>query len=198
MSHPLMYVLGDTESQEFPIILTIGREPNYDDVLTDDIGQIDAHEFASMSGGVWVTAYTQLAKQYVGEQGTSSFLKKICFEKNASPIVFTNAFPMGILQEISDKAIIREQLISLLPKHINNLFSKEIVSRAKLVIHHGSDDSEASSLASKLIQEKCTSLGVPYCSTAFFHNRNSAKIQDSLKEFKSDIQALFTSFSEGA
>ena len=41
MSHPLMYIVGDAEKKDFPLILTIGREPNYGDVLTDDIGIID-------------------------------------------------------------------------------------------------------------------------------------------------------------
>ena len=198
MSHPLMYLLGDTEKTEFPLILTVGREPNCDDILTDNIGQIDKSEFSSMPGGVWVTAYTQFAKQYIGEKGTSGFLKSICFEKDCSPIVFTNAFPMGIPQEVSDKASIRKKLVSSIPEHINNLFSKEIISRVKLVVHHGSDQSEASSLASKLIREKCTNIGIPYCSTAFFDNRNSAKIQNSLKVVRSEIQAIFIDFTENA
>jgi hypothetical protein len=198
MSHPLMYVLGDTEEKDFPLVLTIGREPNYDDILTDDIGKIDISEFSSMSGGVWVTAYTQFAKQYVGEKGTSGFLKNLCFEKNASPIVFTNAFPMGIPQEVSDKTGIREKLINLIPDHISNLFSKEIIKRVKLVIHHGEEATEASSLAARLIQEKCRSTGIPYCSSAFFYNGNSAKIQESLKEFRAEIQLVFTEFTENA
>lgn len=78
MSHPLMYVLGNTEEKNFPLILTIGREPNYDDVLGDFVGKINIPEFTSMSGGVWVTAYTQFAKQYVGITGTSSYMKNLC------------------------------------------------------------------------------------------------------------------------
>lgn len=191
-----MYVLGDTENKDFPLILTIGREPNYDDVLTDKIGKINIEEFSSMSGGVWVTAYTQFAKQFIGEIGSSGHLKKLCFEKNASPIVFTNAFPMGIQNNIQDKLSIREKLISLIPEHIDNLFSKEIIGRVKLVVHHGSDNSEPSLLAKSLIQEKCLELGIPYCSTAFFYNGNSASIQSSLKEVNSDIHKIFSHFAQ--
>jgi len=194
MSHPLMYVLGDTEKKGFPLVLTIGREPNYGDALTDEIGKIDASEFSSMTGGVWVTAYTQYAKQYFGEKGSSGQLKKICFEKNSSPVVFTNSFPMGIPQEVSDKESIRARLIHLIPSHINNLFSKEIIARVKLVVHHGSDQSEASLLAKGLIQKKCSRIGVRYCSTAFFYNGNSAKIQSSLKEVRPEIQSIFNEF----
>ena len=196
MSHPLMYVLGDTEKKDFPLILTIGREPNYDDVLVDEIWKLNNDQFASMSGGVWVTAYTQFAKQYIGEAGNSSYLKKICFEKNCSPIIFTNAFPIGISNEVQDKASIRSKLINIIPGHINNLFSKDIIKRVRLVVHHGSDNSEPSLLAKKNIQDKCEKLGITYCSTAFFYNGNSASIQLSLKAVRSEIQALFTSFIE--
>lgn len=196
MSHPLMYVLGDTEKKDFPLVLTIGREPNYDDVLSDEIGIIDLNEFSSMSGGVWVTAYTQYAKQYIGENGTSGYLKRICFEKNASPVVFTNAFPIGIPQQVSDKHAIRKRLINVIPQHIEKLFSKEIINRVKLVVHHGADETEPSVLAKKLIQGYCAKLGIVYCSTAFFYNGNSKRIQSSLKPVSPLIQELFREFSE--
>tara|TARA_A200000159_G_scaffold31990_1_gene28612 strand:+ start:7470 stop:8051 length:582 start_codon:yes stop_codon:yes gene_type:complete len=190
-----MYVIGETEKNDFPLILTIGREPNYGDVLTDEIGIIDVAEFSAMKGGVWVTAYTQFAKQYLGEQGSSGVLKNLCFQKNASPIVFTNAFPMGIPNEVSDKHAIRAELIDRIPAHVDNLFSKEIINRVKLVVQHGSDSSEPSKLASKLIKEKCSEQGIPYCSTAFFYNGNSAKIQSSLRAVCSNIKAIFDEFN---
>ena len=196
MSHPLMYIVGDTEKKDFPLILTIGREPNYGDVLTDDIGIIDVDEFSAMKGGVWVTAYTQFAKQYFGAQGSSGILKKLCFEKNSSPIVFTNAFPMGIPNETVDKKAIRAELIDRIPNHINNLFSKELIKRVKLVVQHGTDSSEPSTLATKLIEEKCSELNLAYCTTAFFYNGNSAKIQTSLETESSTIKAIFDEFNK--
>ena len=91
--HPLMYVLGDTQEKRFPLILTIGREPNYDATLNDKIGKIDIAEFSSMSGGVWITAYTQFAKQYIGLNSSASDLKKICFEKKRVPNSFHKCIP---------------------------------------------------------------------------------------------------------
>jgi hypothetical protein len=70
-----MYFLGHTENKDFPIILTIGWEQNYDDVLTDKIGEINIDEFSSMPGGVCVTAYAQSAKQFIGGVGSSGHLK---------------------------------------------------------------------------------------------------------------------------
>ena len=153
-------------------------------------------EFSAMKGGVWVTAYTQFAKQYFGAQGSSGVLKKLCFEKNLSPIVFTNAFPMGIPNETVDKKAIRAELIDRVPSHINNLFSKELIKRVKLVVQHGTDSSEPSILATKLIQEKCSELNLAYCSTAFFYNGNSAKIQTSLETKSSTIKAIFDEFND--
>ena len=194
MSHPLIYVLGDTEIKGFPLILTIGREPNYDDVLTDTIGIMDAKKFASMSGGVWVTAYTQFAKQYIGEKGNAVFLKELCFNKNSSPIIFSNAFPLGIPQEVSDKDSIRKKLAGLIPDHVNKIFSKDIIRMVKLVVHHGSDQSEVSKLARRHIEEKCYELGIPYCATDFFYNGNSRNIQNSLMDFEENIRLVFNEF----
>lgn len=44
MSHPLMYVLGKTVEKNFPLILTIGREPSCDDALVNEIGIINSSE----------------------------------------------------------------------------------------------------------------------------------------------------------
>lgn len=193
-----MYLLGKTEEENFPLILTIGREPNYDDVLSDSIGKINKEEFSSMSGGVWVTAYTQFAKQYFDKSATSKQLKDICFEKNSSPIVFTNAFPYGIPHEIDNKVELREKLKSNIPEHIYNLFSKPIIERVELVVHHGSDNTETSALATKLIHEECNKKCIPYCSTPFFYNGNSIDIQESLKEKRDKIKEIFSEFVKNA
>jgi hypothetical protein len=124
MGHPLMYVMGTTQEQTFPLILTIGREPNYDDELDDTIAVFDNNEFKSISGGVWVTAYTQIAKQYFGKQASAADLRDPCIARNASPIVYTNAFPMAIPNEIGDKDTIRNHCISLIPRHIEKLFTR--------------------------------------------------------------------------
>ena len=196
MSHPLMYVLGNTEEKNFPLILTIGREPNYDDVLGDFVGKINIPEFTSMSGGVWVTAYTQFAKQYVGITGTSSYMKNLCISKDASPIVFTNAFPCSIDNSVQDKESLLELLTDKIPAHINSIFSKSLISRVKRVVQHGYTKSEPSQLATQLIQSKCKELNIPYCSTPFFYNGNSKLIQNSLSSYQSLVKSIFDGFAK--
>lgn len=196
MSHPIIYALGETENTQFPLILTIGREPNYDDKLINVVGQMDIDEFRSMSGGVWVTAYTQIAKQYFGPTGTSSKLKTLCFEKNASPILFSNAFPMSIPNEVPGKAELRKKLIAQIPGHIETLFSNPLIARTRLVIQHGTDTTAPSLLAQDCIKKKCVEIGIPYVSSPFFYNGNSVSIQQALSPFKGEISDVIEAFYE--
>jgi len=189
-----MYVLGNTKGCDFPLILTIGREPNYDEALDNTIGIINKNEFDSLSGGVWVTAYTQIAKQYFGASGTSRMLKDLCFEKDVSPIVFSNAFPMAILNSVANKASVRENLMSLIPAHITNIFDNSISNRFRLVIQHGSDQSAPSLLAADLIQKECAKRKLPYFTTPFFYNGNSLGIQSALCNAKPDITKIVDCF----
>jgi hypothetical protein len=131
MAHPLMYVLGNTQQYNFPLILTIGREPNYDGAIDKSIGIINNQEFRSMSGGVWVTAYTQIAKQYYGPSATSKKLKDTFIKRDASPIVFSNAFPTAILNHVKEKACIRTKIVSLIPSHVAELFNSRLSGRFK-------------------------------------------------------------------
>jgi outer membrane PBP1 activator LpoA protein len=66
--------------------------------------------------------------------------------------------------------------------------------RIKLVIHHGAQPTEPSELATKLIQENCKRLGIDYCSTPFFHNANSAGIQQAMSKVAPEIKVIFDRF----
>lgn len=189
-----MYVLGNTQQYNFPLILIIGREPNYDGAVDKSIGIINIQEFRSMSGGVWVTAYTQIAKQYYGTSGTSKKLKDICIKRDASPIIFSNAFPMGILNHIKEKASIRRKIASLIPSHVAELFNSPLSGRFKLVIQHGTDESEASILATEQIKNECIKRNIPYFSTPFFYNGNSANIQEQLSNARPIIKSILADF----
>lgn len=197
MSHPIIYALGSTEKESFPLILTVGREPNYDEELINVIGQIDIEEFSSMSGGVWVTAYTQIAKQYLGPEGNSGTLKSLCFKRKSSPILFSNAFPMAIPNEVSNKADIRKKLISQIPSHIDTLFSNHLINRVRLVIQHGVDSSEASIIDKEHIENRCRILGIKYVETPFFYNGNSSGIQNALVPVKPMIIEIMGEFEKG-
>lgn len=198
MSHPIIYALGNTEKEKFPLILTIGREPNYDEEVVNVVGQIDIKEFGSMRGGVWVTAYTHIARQYIGPRGDSRLLKSLCFERKSSPILFSNAYPVSIPNEVSNKEEIRGQIISKIPTHIDTLFSNFLIDRVRLVIQHGADCSEPSLLAKKHIKNWCNKLGIKYVESPFFYNGNSAEIQKSLLPVNPEIVAIMNEFEKGS
>ncbi|MBU6404738.1 MAG: hypothetical protein KGQ84_08495 [Proteobacteria bacterium] len=196
MSHPLMYVLGETQNFEFPLILVIGREPNYDGRCNDSIEIMCNSEFGSMKGGVWATAYTQIAKQYLGDKATAGQLKKICFAKNASPIVFSNALPIGIPNSVRDKDKKRNECQDDdISRHISKIFGAVITSRYGLVVQHGACGSRKTQLAAKLIEKICKDINLPYCSSPFFYNGNSKKIQECLGKHCSIIRSIFEKFN---
>ena len=196
MSHPLMYVLGETQKFQFPLILVIGREPNCDGPCEDSIGIMCNSEFGSMKSGVWATAYTQIAKQCIGNKATAGLLKKICFAKNASPIVFSNALPIAILNRTKNKNEIRDACQEdNISRHISKIFGAVIASRYGLVVQHGACGSRKTQLAAKLIEKICKDINLPYCSSPFFYNGNSKKIQECLGEHRSIIRNIFEKFN---
>jgi len=193
-----MYVLGDTEKHQFPLILVVGREPNYDDELDDSIGIINKEHFKSMSGGVWVTAYTQVAKQCFGPTARAWQLKALCLDKNASPIAFTNAFPVAIPNAMANKAVLRSKVINRIPTHISGIFDNPVARRYALVIQHGADKTEASSVACAAIARECKKRDIPYFSTPFFYNGNSVHIQSCLREAAPIMQSILADFVAAA
>lgn len=121
-------------------------------------------------------------------------LKDACFEKDASPIVFSNAYPMSILNSVTDKASVRKNLMSQIPSHIASIFHSSISNRFSLVIQHGSDSSKASLLATDLIKKECAKRNLPYFATPFFYNRNSIAIQSALSGARQDITRIVNNF----
>lgn len=196
MSHPIIYALGETEAAKFPLILTIGREPNYDDVLVNVVGQIDVHEFGSQPGGAWVTAYSQIAKQHFGRQSGSGQLKALCFKRNASPILFANAFPVALPHKFTRKEEFRKQLTIQIPEHIDTLFSSALIDRVQLVIQHGVKSSEPHRVAQEHVRQHCGRRGIHYISTRFFCGQNSLHIQEVLAQVKPQIDEIMSAFAK--
>lgn len=201
MSHPLMYVLGKTqEDNKFPLILVIGREPNYDGQLDDSIEIMDNKKFGSMKSGVWITAYTQIAKQCLGDKATAGMLKKICFAKNGSPIVFSNALPTGIPHSVKNKQKIRNKLSEKdICDHIAKIFEypieNPIAGRFGLVIQYGAYGPGPLERAAELIKQECKRRSIPYCSSPFFWNGHSRKIQECLSKDRRIIQSILEKFN---
>ena len=195
--HPMIYLLGDTELLSYPLILTIGREPNQDLELDNSIGLLCAAEFSMQRGGVFVTAYTQIAKQFTGDNTMISRFKGYCLQNNASPILFANAYPKAIKNEVVNKVQLRAQLTAEeIRQHISNLFNCPLAKRYALVIQHGVDNSAASQIAQQTVKQYCSELGISYITSAYFYNGNSEKIQRDLSSVKSNINAIVAEFTK--
>ncbi|HEY9040787.1 MAG TPA: hypothetical protein VIN66_01270 [Rheinheimera sp.] len=195
--HPMIYLLGDTEQHSYPLILTIGREPNQDLELDNSIGHLNTAEFSKQRGGVFVTAYTQIAKQFIGDNTLISQFKGYCLENNASPILFANAYPKAIKNDVVNKVQLRAQLTAEeIRQHISNLFNCALAKRYALVIQHGVDNSTASQIAQQTVKQYCHELGIDYITSAYFYNGNSEKIQRDLSSVKSNINAIVAEFTK--
>jgi hypothetical protein len=195
--HPMIYLLGDTEQHSFPLILTIGREPNQDLELDNSIGYLNTAEFSAQRGGVFVTAYTQIAKQFIGDNTLVSRFKGHCLAANASPILFANAYPKAIKNDLVNKAQLRAKLTAEeIRQHISNLFNCALAKRYTLVIQHGVDNSAASQVAQQTIKQYCHELGIDYITSAYFYNGNSDQIQRDLSPVKSNINAIVAEYRQ--
>lgn len=190
--HPIIYLLGKTGEEDFPLVLTIGREPNHDVAIGNFVKKIDRQGFAKMSGGVWMVAYSVLAETGLGIPGRE--FKRQCLARDASPILFANAFPECIPHEIGNKEILRSQLTHRIPEHLDNLFSNPLVQRVHLVVQHGVTAGEASQLGAGIIQAKCKALGIPYVGTPFFHNTNRRSILPALQAEQPALTSTLQSF----
>lgn len=136
----------------------------------------------------------RLRNNTIGIEGLPRLLKNACFEKDASPIVFSNAYPVAIPNSVTDKTSIRKKLIPHIPSHIETIFENSLSSRFKLVIQHGSDESDTSLMATDLIKNECVKRNLPYFATSFFLNNHSVEIQRALRNARPDIPEIVDYF----
>ncbi len=192
MSHPLMYVLGDkTLAENFPLILIIGREPNCDEPLNDSVDLINPDEFRSMRSGVWIVAYSQIGRQLAPSQ-TGGQLKHRLLACNASPIAFTNMYPVGISSTRPRKQAARDAIPLVdIEAHMQRILQTPLMNRVKLVINHSGCISSNTMGALWRLKEHCLHNGIIYCDTPLFTNYNARAIQVVLAHQAPVIQDIF-------
>ena len=194
MSHPLIQSYGRTLDATFPLIVVIGREPNTDHEISDQHGRYDFDHHPRC--GFWNVAYGVLG-QAAGL--TTRELKQRCRERQSSPLVFTDALPIGLKHAATNKEELRRAALAQVPAHIYRIFGFErIISRAALVIMSGlaGDVFEPSA---DLIEEQCTPRlnqpAIAMCRLPFFFGTNWPKIRaaldDGTRERLGEVMAAF-------
>ena len=173
--HPLITVYGKTSNASFPLILFVGREPDYPAPIAGGIGTYDFREPPNC--GVWNTAYS-----LVGEICDCADLKGYCEKKKSSIIVFTNISPRSLENKIRNKT---KERLKVTPeefkKHIEKIFSfRDLLARVRLIVLSG-HKTPGFEFASHFFKEMCKKNHKQSFEVEFLDFRNSKKLREQFK-----------------
>lgn len=176
--HPLISIFNETASRAFPLILVIGREPNTDLAISADVGLYDFRMYPYC--GFWNISYKMVANE--ADLNTSD-LKSLCVQRHSSPIVYTDALPIGLPYGVRDKDRYRSEIPKTeIKKHITNIFAHfALIARVQLVVLSGLHDS-GFKCSKKLISHECKARDIMCINVPFFYGVNSQRIQAALRE----------------
>lgn len=148
--HPVMLAYKETERHTFPLILIIGREPNNNtgSESEDRIGSIPFKEkgtrmrngkeekYNNAYCGFWNNSFRILAKP---NGNNTSAIKEKFKERKACPIIFSDASPNAISNDLFNKDSQRKKVNSnKIKDQINKIFNqRHLLLRVKLVIFSG-------------------------------------------------------------
>jgi hypothetical protein len=196
LEHPILSYFGDTRSRSFPLVMFIGREPNTSLTIGQDIGPYDFRDHYP-KGKFWDNAYGVLAE---AADSTGWHLKRLCIRSNASPIVFGNALPIGIVSTVRDKRTDRKVITpEEAVKHVGNIFAQdELLIRVQMVIASGLDSTEF--LASRrAIEVKCRERRKHLTQIPFLYGGNRPKIRLALTDAdRVKMREIYKIFEEHA
>jgi hypothetical protein len=190
--HPTIQYLANTNAAAFPLILIIGREPNTDRPIANTIGPYDFRDAPRCA--FWNTSYAMLAT-ITGQ--TTRDLKQHCIARAGSPLIYADALPHGLLNEVGDKHTIRRQLPRAeVAAHVARVFShRTLIDRVQLIITSGLLHT-AFTDAKKLISAHAATEEVPVIDVPFFYGTNTKKIAAALtpadRELLTSIWKEFT------
>lgn len=195
--HPALLTFRQTHAQDFPLIMIVGREPNSHEGAVHGHGDYDFRREGSRRCAFWNTSYGVAA----GTVGlTTAAFKALCVGRDASPLVYTDALPITILNGVKDKRPFRLAVSDeAVREHIEHVFSHEdIVRRVRLVIISGlKDDSFVRSVAG--YQAACGARRLPVVQVPFFFGNNTPAIRAELgPDNTKRIQAVMEQFQQAS
>ena len=172
MPHPTIVTFGQTQEGEFPLLLVIGREPNCEGEVVNEVGSFTLDLTPNCC--FWNRSRAQLAR--IGGNVAPPIFNALCRERNARPIIYADS--LGICIQHGDPE--RDQRRNIwannqvnVEAHIANIFGHaEIINRVELVILSGLDTYPDTypvfqgAVAS--IQQKCEAMQIPSQHVGFF------------------------------
>ena len=188
--HPLIVEYENTLKSQFPLILVFGREPNNNIPYKNLVGKYDFDKDSH-------SAFWNMSYKFIGKQNnlSTSQLKEECRERKSSIICITNCMPKPILNKIKNKNSKRRDISpEEIKKHIQNIFSKPIIKRVKIIVLSGVNKKiffPATNLIKKLSNKKnIRIIEVPY-----FASRLPQKMKLN-KRNKSQIVKIYKNWSK--
>ena len=209
--HGILLSFGTTIDHAFPLILIIGREPNTDLRIVNDLGKYDFREAPHC--GFWNTSYGTIARIGAGstlpavsaaqaanqteahpphsadaqrlknKTLTTRQLKQLCVLKQSSPIIYADALPIGLKYHVVGKHDYRSQIApETIHQHIANIFAHTIlIDRVRLVLTSGLQD-QAFERAKHWIEHICQERHTAIMHLPFFYGNNTPKILTALDD----------------
>lgn len=186
-SHDLIVTYKETENQDLPLILVIGREPNEDAPFSNTTGTYDFDDAPKCA--FWNQSYGVVGK-ITGSHGIA--IKALSRKVGASPIAFTDASPIPIGNHNPNKHQIKESITeSAIDIHVENILAmSHILNRVRLVILTGHDTRSLPADAKRVFEysssklvEGLDGMGTRHISVPFMYGTNQPAI---LERFRHD------------
>lgn len=180
-THPNMVVFEKTAAKDFPLMLVVGREPNESIPVSPTLGNYDFRQ--SPNCGLWNTAYRLLARAEKNPKFGTHELKKLCIEKESSPIVIADALP--ITQKFGAGTTIPELSPDVIEQHVISVLGHhEIIDRVQIVFLSGHELHKRYRFSSSLFKKHLDARGVRWLDTTFFALYYSKIIESEIEDSK--------------
>jgi hypothetical protein len=190
--HPAIIGLGNTFASDATsqLIMVVGREPNSHAQVTQGLGRYtfskdrEQDEDYAPHCGLWNSTYTVMARAIGLNGGTAGEAKEMCRVMRRSPVIFSDAMPKCLPNALSEQA--KNAFRNAIPEHevrahIKEVFShKAIISRVRLVLLSGHNESSGLMRASELYEEACRILCIPVHRVPFMFGNNVPAIMESM------------------
>lgn len=187
--HPIISLYRNTSQGDFPIILVVGREPNDNRPMGHSVGQ---YEFPNKPVPFWDLPYSLMAG-LIGKRGRE--LKKLCYERNSSPIAFSDISKRPITSTKSDKQEIRQSLTTDdYVVHLKEVASKPVFHRVRLVVFSGLNypiwAERKYGEALRKMESEWNSKGIDTAEVPFFCVQNMKAIKKAFLPVKAAAKAI--------
>lgn len=160
----------NTATHGYPVALVFGREGNNEGQLNDVVGQYDWGK--SPNSSFWNRAYGFFAR--TSGAGSAATLKRLCDERDGSPIVFANCSPHLILNAVTEKNRLRQGKETAVESHVRRVFEltdEALPRRLKAVVVSVGSDFALYDSAVECVSKECRVRRIPVIDAPYFGSR---------------------------